>query len=318
MHRWVGGVVIAGLAVVTLPLSLQGRGARSLKLQDKVLAKGLKELQGSWEMVSKERNGEKQEVKKSIVTFRKDRFETVADGKPMESGTISVNPDKKPKTYDVTITGDFKEKGQTYHGIYEIDGDTLRTCVNTNAGKERPKEFASKPGRGHLLIVWKRVKPGEVSTDAIKSREVISGNVRVVLLRVGQAIDFTEDAKKPAEKSLDVLVMVELLEGVRAEPVVKGLEVFAAGSTESAVRFDTSKDAGFEVITKFGAAVETYEEYEKQKIRKLPAVKGKDRAFVISVLIPISELTAKRLDLKLSVDLPKNKEHVVWFKGISF
>lgn len=120
---------------------------------------GLDEFQGSWVQVSKVRDGEKQEVKKSIVTFKGDKFQTVAGGKTVESGTIKVDPSKKPKAYSVTITGEFAEKGNTYNGIYELEGDTLKTCVNTNAGKEGPSEFASKPGTGHQLIVWKRAKP---------------------------------------------------------------------------------------------------------------------------------------------------------------
>ncbi len=120
---------------------------------------GTDELQGSWMVVSKERNGEKQEAPKMVLTFKGDKFEAVIDGKAVESGTIKADASKKPKTYSVTITGDFAEKGNTYNGIFVVDGDTLKTCVNTNTGKEAPTEFATKAGTGHQLIVWKRVKP---------------------------------------------------------------------------------------------------------------------------------------------------------------
>lgn len=119
---------------------------------------GTNELQGSWMQVSKERDGKRQEVKKTVITFTGEKFETVTDGKPSESGTVKTDPSKKPKTYTVKITGEFAEKGNTYNGIYKVEGDTLTTCVNTNPGKEAPVEFASKPGTGHQLIVWKRVK----------------------------------------------------------------------------------------------------------------------------------------------------------------
>jgi uncharacterized protein (TIGR03067 family) len=120
---------------------------------------GLNEFQGSWVQASKELNGEKKDVKKTVVNFKADMFETVEDGKSIESGTIQVDSSKNPKTYSVTISGEFAEKGKTYNGIYKIDGGTMTTCVNTNAGKEAPSEFTSKPGTGHQLIVWKRDKP---------------------------------------------------------------------------------------------------------------------------------------------------------------
>jgi|SRR5580704_7324361 uncharacterized protein (TIGR03067 family) len=48
--------------------------------------------------------------------------------------------------------------GKTIKGIYRIDGDTLTSCV-AKPGKDRPTEFASKPGTGHTLRVFKRTKP---------------------------------------------------------------------------------------------------------------------------------------------------------------
>jgi hypothetical protein len=43
-------------------------------------------------------------------------------------------------------------------GIYELNGDTLKSCV-ASPGKERPTEFSAKAGSGHTLRVFKCVKP---------------------------------------------------------------------------------------------------------------------------------------------------------------
>jgi uncharacterized protein (TIGR03067 family) len=48
-------------------------------------------------------------------------------------------------------------KGKTFRGIYEFGGDTRKVCLAPE-GKDRPKEFSSKAGSGHILAVLKRVK----------------------------------------------------------------------------------------------------------------------------------------------------------------
>jgi hypothetical protein len=48
--------------------------------------------------------------------------------------------------------------GKTIKGIYKIDENTLTSSV-AQAGKARPTEFASKPGTGRTLRVFKRAKP---------------------------------------------------------------------------------------------------------------------------------------------------------------
>lgn len=123
------------------------------------LGAGTDEIQGSWMQVSKVRDGDQLEIKKTVLTFKGDTFETVREGTTVESGKIKVDSTKKPAGYSVTITGDFEEKGNTYNGIIELEGELLRTCVNTNAGKPAPTAFDSKKGTGYQFIVWKKVKP---------------------------------------------------------------------------------------------------------------------------------------------------------------
>jgi uncharacterized protein (TIGR03067 family) len=57
-----------------------------------------------------------------------------------------------------TTPGEGPDKGKTIRGIYELDGDTLRTCVSP-PGEERPSEFAAKADTDFMLFVYKRAKP---------------------------------------------------------------------------------------------------------------------------------------------------------------
>ena len=115
----------------------------------------LQKFQGVWIMVSKERNGEKKEIAKTVLTFKDDKFTTTTDDKGTKTGTIKLNPARSPKTYDVTSTGQSEDAGKTYHGIYEIQDGTLKICVNV-LGMDQPTEFATKPGSNSQLVVWKR------------------------------------------------------------------------------------------------------------------------------------------------------------------
>jgi uncharacterized protein (TIGR03067 family) len=65
---------------------------------------------------------------------------------------IKLDATKKPKHAEITfLQGEFE--GQKALGIYKLDDDTLRLCY-APPGKDRPTEFSSNPGSGHVLIVY--------------------------------------------------------------------------------------------------------------------------------------------------------------------
>ena len=69
---------------------------------------------------------------------------------------ITIDPTKKPKTIDYQVI-DGPTKGKKHLGIYELAGDTLKSCFGA-PGAERPTDFTSKPGDKHTATVWKRAK----------------------------------------------------------------------------------------------------------------------------------------------------------------
>jgi uncharacterized protein (TIGR03067 family) len=77
-------------------------------------------------------------------------------GKTFIATTIKLDPGKSPKAMDITFT-EGESKGKVSLGIYKIEDDRLTIC-RAAPGTDRPSEFASKPGSGHTLMVYERVK----------------------------------------------------------------------------------------------------------------------------------------------------------------
>ena len=130
-------------------------------VQDEASKKELQKLEGIWVLTSLTSGGK--EVAKVAnfnvrMVFKGERFTVKAGDKILGEGTFKIDPSQKPKAMEQTsATG--PGKGKTSLGIYELDGDTLRTCF-TPAGKtDRPKEFGSKAGTEHELATYKREKP---------------------------------------------------------------------------------------------------------------------------------------------------------------
>lgn len=121
--------------------------------------KELDKFQGTWRLISLEAEGTKvpEEALKDIrLSIKGDKF-TTSEGKNSFGGTFKFDPTKKPKTIDVQFH-EGPQKGQVSLGIYELEGDTYRICVDM-AGKGRPSEFAGRRGTGYALEVYQRVKP---------------------------------------------------------------------------------------------------------------------------------------------------------------
>lgn len=67
---------------------------------------------------------------------------------------VKLDSSKSPKEIDLTHRS---EVGPTWPGIYEINGDDMKICLDLE-GKARPTEFKTKPGSKQLLLVLKRKK----------------------------------------------------------------------------------------------------------------------------------------------------------------
>ena len=121
--------------------------------------KELQTFQGTWVLVSAERDGKKQAEGKGIkLQIMGNKYSLTQESSAVigHKGTFSLDPAKNPKATDVTVT-EGPDKGKTFLGIYELSSDDYKVCF-APAGKDRPTEFSSKPGSGNILQVWKREK----------------------------------------------------------------------------------------------------------------------------------------------------------------
>ncbi len=120
----------------------------------------LKKLQGTWECVKMEREGDEippEHFKGSSVVYENDLATLYRDGEFFRRGIITLDPSKTPKrinTWD--LGGPYAD--ESVPGIYEIDGDTLKICFS-RPKIERPKEFTTKKEPGFLYVVYQRKKP---------------------------------------------------------------------------------------------------------------------------------------------------------------
>jgi uncharacterized protein (TIGR03067 family) len=114
------------------------------------------DLKGTWIRVLND--------KTYIVTFNGNKFATIfefAEGTTTTSGTISIDPSKKPNRMEWKFAAGTgrgeKLKGTTAETIYQLEGDTFRFCVSRQ--QRRPEVFPEKERVDeYIYLVFKRVK----------------------------------------------------------------------------------------------------------------------------------------------------------------
>ncbi len=113
-------------------------------------------LEGTWQLVSAETDGKRlpdEQAKQIRVVIQGGKHTVYFGEKPLAEGVpFKIDPSKKPTQVEDTLPD-----GRKVRGIYQLDGDTLRSCVAA-PDKERPTKFTGKAGSGYTLRVFKRVK----------------------------------------------------------------------------------------------------------------------------------------------------------------
>jgi uncharacterized protein (TIGR03067 family) len=127
-------------------------------------------LKGEWAAVEGMRDGKalsKEELAKVHIAFTEDRlFGPRADLGPLlpaqqadnlKTCSYQLSPEKSPK--EIALGVQTGAKGLGFSGIYELQEDTLRLCLNLErAFAKPPTKFASPKGTGLTLLTLKKVK----------------------------------------------------------------------------------------------------------------------------------------------------------------
>lgn len=121
----------------------------------------LEKLQGDWTTKSFLLGGgplpKEKQFPDRVMTIMGAEFSEVRNGKVAVRGDLKIDSSKEPKWLDATFTQG-GPTGETIHGIYQLDGDTLKVCIGTPED-ERPTKFESKTGTKLRLIVYERKRP---------------------------------------------------------------------------------------------------------------------------------------------------------------
>ena len=131
-------------------------------LADDKSASDAKDLQGVWQAVDLEANGEKlpaDQVKELKIVIKGDEIFVVRPKGEEPRNKFKLDSSKTPKAIDLAPL-DGEDKGKVHAGIYALKNGRLTLCINI-FGKDpalRPTEFKTKASDGLGLATLERTK----------------------------------------------------------------------------------------------------------------------------------------------------------------
>jgi uncharacterized protein (TIGR03067 family) len=126
-------LALLGLAAVLCGLAAVGSAADP---KDEAVQKELKAFDGTWTLVGQD---------KVQVVISNGKYSEKQEGKEVESGTLTVDPSKTPKTMDLMIL-EGPHKGMMQLAVYELKGDELRIAFAKPGARQRPPDLKSEGG----------------------------------------------------------------------------------------------------------------------------------------------------------------------------
>jgi uncharacterized protein (TIGR03067 family) len=142
------------IAILFLTLAPVVLVAPSRTAGDPAGQEGLTALQGTWKVTALEADGKPTDLP-DVSFWWFIQGDKVRYG-GQELARLTVDTKSQPKSIDLK----FNNPERAYEGIYSVEDDTLRICVNraTEGVKERPGVFSTQGKAEWRLLVFKRDK----------------------------------------------------------------------------------------------------------------------------------------------------------------
>lgn len=152
-------ILSSALAATVVAISATGILAQSAP--KRAAETDQKELQGTWKATESKGFGKDvpaEDLRDLKLTFRGSTI-TADYNRKRAAATFLLNLRQAgPSEIDVTVKeGPEAVKGKTLHGIYLLEGDTLKVAFR-NAGQPRPSDFTETDKPGTFTIWFKRAK----------------------------------------------------------------------------------------------------------------------------------------------------------------
>jgi uncharacterized protein (TIGR03067 family) len=114
-------------------------------------------IQGAWKIESMEVGSKRQPAErvKGVYLVFKGNTMSFKEQHRSESISFKLHPSNAPKALDL---GEPDDPFNLTHGIYELNGDQLKICMDRVRDGARPTAFESKPGSQTMLVVLTREK----------------------------------------------------------------------------------------------------------------------------------------------------------------
>jgi uncharacterized protein (TIGR03067 family) len=113
-------------------------------------------LEGKWTIVKLTTpKGDEDVSQGATITFGKDGILEYRKGDETKKATFKLNPTAKPKEIDLSPDED---ANKIWHGIYQIEKDKLKLCVDPSGNSQRPTEFAAPEGGNQVLVILEKAK----------------------------------------------------------------------------------------------------------------------------------------------------------------